>query len=458
VVYDALIDRRLLDLVPENAEKICVGKRSGRHSETQENINRILTEKALGGLTVARLKGGDPFVFGRGGEEILALQEAEIPYTLVPGVTSAVAVPELGGVPVTHRSTARSFHVITGHTGDGLALDGIEKYARVGGTLVFLMGLNRLAEIADSLIEGGMLADTPSAVISHGATARQRIVRAPLSEISETVKNSRLCAPAVIVVGQTAGYDFAPNLRLPLDGVSVGVTGTKRFTGKLSAELSRLGADVRKADFLEVCEYADNAPFDEAVLNIGSYGWVVLTSINGAEIFFSRMKRLGVDLRRTAGLKYAVIGSGTANALSQRGIFADLVPESFTSADLGNALAENVKKGERVLILRAENGSAELSKILEENEIDFDDIKTYRVSDSGADFAGLGGCRFVTFASASGVNAFFERGCGLPDSASAVCIGDITANALESHGIKDYRIAKSQNVTGIIETILEAVK
>jgi uroporphyrinogen III methyltransferase/synthase len=238
----------------------------------------------------------------------------------------------------------------------------------------------------------------------------------------------------------------------------VGVTGTKRFAGKLSAALEKLGADVRMADFLEVREYECNEPFDTAVSHIEQYDWLVLTSINGAEIFFSRMRRLGVDLRRTARLKYAVIGSGTANALAERGIFADLIPGSFTSAELGKALAAKVKPEERVLILRAENGSRELSEILYANGVDFDDIKTYSVSDSGADFGGLQGCGFVTFASASGVNAFFERGRRVPENATAVCIGEVTAAALRAHGVCDFHIAKNQNVRGIIETILEAVK
>lgn len=455
VIYDALIDRRLLGYAPENAEKICVGKRSGRHSETQENINRLLVEKAGAGLTVARLKGGDPFVFGRGGEEILALKNAGIRYTIVPGISSSVAVPELAGIPVTHRGEARSFHVITGRTGDGLAADDIAKYAQPNGTLIFLMGLNRLDGIVHALTDGGMSGGTPAAVISHGATAEQKTVRAPLSQIANRVKAGGLETPAVIVVGETAAHDFSPTLKLPLSGVRVCVTGTKRFAEKLSERLKLLGADVITADFLEVREYEKNAAFDDALMHIGRYGWAVLTSVNGVEIFFSRLKRLGIDLRQTANLKFAAIGSGTANALAGRGIFADLIPESYTSADLAKALCDTVMPNERILIARAENGSRELSDILDSSNISYDDIKTYSVTDGGADIGLSQKCDFITFASASGVNAYFARGADIPDGAKAVCIGEITAKALAAHGVSGFRIAAVQNIDGITDTILQ---
>ena len=207
VVYDSLIDSRLLDFCPE-AEKICVGKRAGQHSAAQEKINSLLVEKALSGRNVVRLKGGDPFVFGRGGEEILELQKHGIPYSVVPGVTSCVAVPELAGIPVTHRRTARCFHVITGHTADSCTPEKLEQYAKIGGTLVFLMGLNSLVEIASGLISGGMPGDTPAAVISNGATIRQRTVRAPLSGIADEVRAAEIPAPAVIVVGIPRSMTF----------------------------------------------------------------------------------------------------------------------------------------------------------------------------------------------------------------------------------------------------------
>ncbi|MBQ1904153.1 MAG: uroporphyrinogen-III C-methyltransferase, partial [Ruminococcus sp.] len=252
VVYDSLIDDRLLSFVRKECEKICVGKRSGRHSETQENINRILVEKAKEGKLVVRLKGGDPFVFGRGGEEILALKKENIEYTVVPGVTSAVAVPELAGIPVTHRELSRSFHVITGHTKDDFSPDRFSAYARLDGTLVFLMGLSHLNDIACELIKYGKKNDTPAAVISNGASRSQRIVKGTLKSIYSDAVSAGLTSPAVIVIGDTVRFDFSENITAPLKNVTVTVTGTKSFVMKLSDKLTAQGADTFLLDFLAV--------------------------------------------------------------------------------------------------------------------------------------------------------------------------------------------------------------
>ena len=192
VVYDSLIDSRLLDFTSDTTEKICVGKRAGHHSEKQERINEILVENALNGKTVVRLKGGDPFVFGRGGEEILALKKHNISYSIVPGISSAIAVPELAGIPVTHRKTSRSFHVITGHTAEDLIPENIKKYASTDETLVILMGLNNLSKIAETLILNGKDKSTPAAVISHGASAKQKTIRSDLKNIADEVKKHKI--------------------------------------------------------------------------------------------------------------------------------------------------------------------------------------------------------------------------------------------------------------------------
>lgn len=205
VVYDSLVDRRLLGFAGKNAELISVGKRCGKPSEKQENINEILVQKALAGKTVARLKGGDPFVFGRGGEEIFALKEAGLEYEVIPGITSCAAVPELAGIPVTHRKVSRGFHVVTGHTAEDLLPENMSALAKENDTLVFLMGFSRLREIAEILVNNGKSPDTPAAVISNGCTSSQRVVRGKLSDIAEISEKSEMCSPAVIVVGETAG-------------------------------------------------------------------------------------------------------------------------------------------------------------------------------------------------------------------------------------------------------------
>ena len=459
VVYDSLIDSRVLDFVPDNAEKICVGKRSGRHSETQDNINKILVEKALANKFVVRLKGGDPFVFGRGGEEILALKENGIEYGIVPGITSSVAVAELAGIPVTHREIARSFHVITGHTSEHLLPENINVYAKLDGTLVFLMGLKNLPEIAHGLIKNGKNENTPVAVISNGACNGQKVLRSTLKNASLDAEKECMKTPAIIVVGEVVNFDFKPTVEVPLENITVTSTGTKRFVNKLSERLSKLGANVDRLDYLNVVEYRNNQKFNNALNNLNDYKWVVLTSINGAEIFLNKLISLRIDIRKLCNLKFAVIGSGTAEVLSKRGIFADLIPDVYTSNALGNALSKSISHGEKVLVLRAAKGSAELSDILNKNNIDFDDIKTYDVL-SGSDSRSSIEINtdFLTFASSSGVNAFFENGYKIGKNTKIVCIGDITANALVKHGVNNFRISRTSNIDGITETILTEVQ
>lgn len=453
VVYDALIDKRLLDFVPENGEKICVGKRSGGHSESQDNINRLLIEKAEAGRMVVRLKGGDPLVFGRGGEEALILREHNIYFEFVPGVTSAIAVPELAGIPVTHRGVSRSFHVITGHTGAGLSCTDFRRYAGLDGTLVFLMGLKNLPDIAAQLMEGGMSPETPAAVISKGGTSAQKLIRDKLKNIAETARRSCAEAPAVTVVGETAALNLLPNGGLPLSGVRIAVTGTERFRTKLSAGLRSLGAEVFTAAALDIQEYKENPELDKALHSIEDYSWVVFTSGYGAEIFFNRMKKLRIDFRRLAGLKFAVIGKGTGEISEQYGIIPDLMPESFTAAELGRALCKTVVSGEKVLLPRAEIASEELTDILLENEIKLHEVKIYNmVSRKGEDFPD---CKYTVFGSSSAVRAYFSVSGEIPANTKPVCIGDVTASELKKYTDSRFLTAQEQTVQGIIKTILE---
>lgn len=332
VIYDSLIDSRSLDFCKDGAEKICVGKRAGRHSSTQEEINTLLVEKAAEGGVVLRLKGGDPFVFGRGGEEITALKAAGIPYSLIPGVTSSVAVPELAGIPVSHRGLSRSFHVITGHTANDLLPEHFESYAKCGGTLIFLMGLRNLPEIAGRLIENGMGENTPAAVISKGATPEQRAVKGCLGDIAEKVKREDLSAPAVIIVGETAGLDLSPTYLPPLYGVSVAVTATKGLSRRLIKSLNALGAYAHRCGGFELRELHDEVT-EKAFsrLSKGFYSHVALTSPNGAEIFLKRLRESRIDIRKLRGVKIAVIGKGTGAKLEKAGLYADIMPENSTA-------------------------------------------------------------------------------------------------------------------------------
>jgi uroporphyrinogen III methyltransferase/synthase len=456
VVYDSLIDPLLLHFVPEQAEKICVGKRAGKHSAAQEEIQEILVAQALAGKTVVRLKGGDPFVFGRGGEEILALQAYAIPYAVVPGISSSIAVPELAGIPVTHRQMSRSFHVITGHTADALLPTNLQRYAQLDGTLVFLMGLQHLRRIADGLLAGGMRCDMPSAVISCGGTAKQQVVKAPLAELADAVTQQGVIAPAVIVVGETTQFSFAATAVQPLEQVSVTITGTKRLTEKMADTLSALGAAVNICNRLTVKAYTENPALDQALAEIQRYRWIVLTSMNGAEIFLKRLQEKRIDLRALTHQKIAVIGSGTASFLAQHGLFADCIPETYTSAALGEALAAQVTAGERVLLLRAEKSTPVLTETLAQHQIAYDDIRTYDVvQQMPSSENSIVETDFLTFASASGVASFFEQGYTISERTKIVCIGAVTAEALQQRGVQQFALAETQTVEGMTNCIIQ---
>lgn len=454
VVFDSLIDKRLLDFCKEGCEKICVGKRAGHHSAKQEDINALLVEKAKsvknGGI-VLRLKGGDPFVFGRGGEEIMALRENNIPYSLIPGVTSAVTAPELAGVPVTHRRTARSFHVITGHTADDLLPEQLESYAKCGGTLVFLMGLRNLTDIAHRLIKGGMSANTPAAVISKGATADQRSVRATLGDIAEKAQAENILPPAVTVVGDTAAYDLSPTYIPPLYGVSAAITSTLGLAKRLIKAFGDLGAYAYRCGGFDIVENKSEKVAN-AFENIaaGEFDWIALTSPNGAEIFIKRLKDFRIDLRRLSGVKIAAIGSGTAKKLENAGLIPDLVPEKYNSADFGEALAQNIANGKKLCILRSSEGSAELLKPLEQNGIAFEDIHTYEPCYGGGEVIQAD---YAIFASAGGVRSFFGGGGQLSDHTKSVAIGEVTAKELANFGINSPLIPEVSTTEGIIELV-----
>ncbi|MGN0649469.1 MAG: uroporphyrinogen-III C-methyltransferase [Oscillospiraceae bacterium] len=451
VVYDSLADSRLLDFAPENAEKIPVGKRCGKPSEKQENINGILVEKALEGKTVARLKGGDPFVFGRGGEEIMALAQSGIEYEVVPGITSCVAVPELAGIPVTHRRVSRGFHVVTGHTADDLLPENMSALAKENDTLVFLMGLNRLREIADTLIANGKPEDTPAAVISDGCTSAQRVVRAALCDIAEACENAVMTSPAVIVIGAVAGFDFSKTVTRPLDNTTVTAVGTDGFTQRLDERLSRLGADVLRIPLIRITENAER--LDNAVSELAEYDTVVFTSANGVKAFFGALCRTKTDIRALAEKRFAVIGAATAQALEQYGIYADILPQEYNAQSLAYALAQRADVG-KALILRAEKGSQKLNEILDSRGVNYRDVKIYDTIPIRADGYRIDS-DFLVFGSSSGVTGFYENGFAASERTAIVAIGEQTANALKEHGASNYSIARQSDINGIAQKIAE---
>lgn len=452
LVYDDLIDAELLNSTRPDCEMIYMGKRSGAHSAPQQEISAKLVEKALEGKTVVRLKGGDPFVFGRGGEEILALQEADIGFEEVPGISSCIAVPASVGIPVTHRGKARSFHVVTGHTADTADSlpEGLENLAKCEGTLVFLMGLKNLPGIAAGLVRFGKSAETPAAVISGADREHPKAVRGVLSDIARKVQDAGLLSPAVIVVGDVAALELADTKQLPLTGRHIGLTGTDAITGKLASGLQALGASVTTLLRSKVVRL----PFDLKAATDGKPHWLAFTSSNGVREFFAQAREEGIDYRKFSALRFAVIGAATGKTLEGYGFHADLIPDEATSHGLGLALQEAVKDGEDVLLYRSARGSRELLQLLDERAIPWTDIPTYDLQPEIPMGASPKKMDYLAFSSASGVNLFADAFGGIPEGVKCVCIGTVTAAALERRGVTDYLMASEISAEGILTTIL----
>ena len=379
VVHDRLSAVELLELAPDTAERIDVGKAPRHHRMTQDDINALLVERGLTGQTVVRLKGGDPFVFARGSEEAHALAAAGVPYEVVPGITSALAVPAYGGIPVTQRFSSTSFTVVTGHedpsSGDGTVDWGA--VANTGGTLVILMGVGRWPQIAERLLAAGRSPETPAAAVRWGSRPNQHTVRATLA----TLADHPLEAPSVIVVGQVAAEDLNWFEGRPLFGRTVVVTRARAQASAFAHELRSLGASVIEAPTIEVVDPSDGgaalrAAVDELSSGTGAYDWLVVTSVNGVERTFDHLP----DARVLAGVRVAAVGTATAEALAARRIVADLVPERFVAEGLIEAFPAPPPEGGRVLLARAEVARTELPDALRAMGWEVPDVAAYRAA------------------------------------------------------------------------------
>ena len=491
LLYDSLSAKELLERARPDCERIDVGKRYGGQAVSQEEINRLLVQKAGEGKRVVRLKGGDPYVFGRGGEEMLALQEAGIACEEVPGISSAIAAPAAAGIPVTHRGLSRSVTVLTASS----LTEGEERMteadygalARLSGTLVILMGMHHLKELTDRLIGAGMPPSRPAAVVMEGATERQKWVRAPLKRLAEEAERAGLKAPAVIVIGETAALHLAPmdfsgtndrpqetfpqgaadrQASGPLSGVRVGVTGTAGFAARLGAALGKQGAETVELGFLET------VPTERSLPELSGFSWLVFTSPNGVRIFLEKMKQERRDLRTLVGKRIAVIGPGTEETLAEGGLIFDLMPEIHDASHLGAALAERMGPGERALLLRSELGSPALTQKLSEAGREYRDFALYELREKlGQREEAFRRLRenppdYLLFGSASGVRSFVD---GLIQSAPRCgslprigCIGPQCRAAWEEEKgrlkpfltrLPEAFTAEEFNIDGLVRTV-----
>lgn len=462
VVYDALVGSGILSLIPASAEKINAGKRASNHTLLQEQTNELLLQKALEGKRVVRLKGGDPFLFGRGGEELELLEANSIPYEVVPGVTSAISVPAYCGIPVTHRDYCSSVHIITGHKKKNEPLDiPFRALAETGGTLIFLMGISNLAEICQGLIQGGMSPEMPAAVLQKGTSAEQRALVADLQTLPQRAIDEKVEMPAIIVVGKVCQLQkrFSWTEALPLFGCRVAVTRPRDRAGTLTGRLAELGAQVIEIPTISTRRITPNPLLNQALEQLPSYHWIVFTSPAGVQHFFTAMFEFGKDIRSLAYAKFAAIGTGTAAELKKYGILADLIPEIYDAEHLGAALAGTVKPEEKLLIPRASLGSEALTAAL--RGFSFTDLPIYdtclecpETPDIAQDFRDHPQTAAV-FTSASTVRGFAAAARGLDfTKVTALCIGKQTAAQAAEYGM-NIKIAKKATMDALVQLVLE---
>lgn len=459
VIYDRLADEKILRYIPATAEKIYVGKSSGRHTLRQEEINRLLVEKGNAKKIVVRLKGGDPFVFGRGGEEANFLRQNNIDFEIISGVTSAVAVPAYAGIPVTHRGVAASFAVVTGHEDPAKSESSInwEKISTGVDTLIFLMGIANLPQITAKLIECGRAKNTPAAVIRNGTKFSQEILISTLEKISVEVAEKNIQPPAIFVVGEVVNLreDLKWFDKKILFGKKIAVTRTRQQASKLTAQLENLGAEVLEIPTIKIAPPSDNFKnLDAAISNIKNFDWLIFTSANGVEKFFERLKFFKLDSRALSNSKIAVIGSATAEKLSNYGIIADLMPKEFRAESLIDALKDSVS-GKNILIARAEIAREILPVELEKFGANVTVAAAYKILPvDDAKKINFAEIDLVTFTSSSTVENFVKAvGIETLKKIKTAAIGTVTAETLEKFGVMADITAKEFTIAGLVDAI-----
>lgn len=469
VAIDALVSREIAAMVPAGTEVIHVGKRSSAHTLPQDKINALLVEEARKGKRVVRLKGGDPFVFGRGGEEAEEIAAAGLSFEIVPGISSSIAGPAYAGIPVTHRSFATSLTLVTGHESEESTGINWPVLAKLGGTIVFMMGFANLPLIVRKLIEHGMSARKPVAVISKATTREQRTVTGTLADIDAKIAGASLPTPALIVVGDVVKEHDVINWfeTRPLFGKRVVVTRAREQASDLKRLLEESGAQVLQFPTIEIASPDSWDSLDAVVSNLSAYAWVIFTSTNGVKSFFERLRAKGKDARSLAGCKVAAVGETTAAGLKSHGIVPDLVPGKFQSTALLPLLDAN-QRGVRTAVIRAAEGRDDLIDELRKRGGTVDLAIAYRTRAADFDIEELrsliasSAVDVVTFTSASTVDHFFskltpEERASVNARAILASIGPTTSEAIRRYGKSPDIEAKAASVQALHDAVVERV-
>ena len=470
VVYDYLASATLLKYAQKDAEIIYVGKKGGAHTLPQENINALLVDKAKAGRIVARLKGGDPFIFGRGGEEAEDLIAAGIPFEVVPGVTSAIAAPAYAGIPLTHRKFASTVAFVTGHEDPTKETSSIDwaSIAKGIGTTVFLMGIKNLPHIAAQLIRHGKPSETPVALIRWGTTTAQVTVTGTLATIAADAERAGIKAPAVIVVGEVVGLRNSLKWfeNRPLFGKKIVVTRAREQASDLVAGLTALGAECVEYPTIAVAPPADWKPVDRAIESLRSYDWLIFTSVNGVSFFFDRLFERGEDIRALGSIRTACIGPATAKKLFERGIRCDVLPDSYRAESVVAAFGNESIAGKNILLPRAKEARPILPVELTKMGARVDEVTVYQTRQVREHAEPLirklreGAVDLVTFTSSSTVKNFKSL---LPEQGFAemikgvtiASIGPITSDTARELGFDVHITAETYTIPGLVDAILK---
>ncbi|MBU3190243.1 uroporphyrinogen-III C-methyltransferase [Clostridium bowmanii] len=454
VLYDRLANDSLLKYLNKECKIYYCGKEPGCHYKNQEETNDMLVKLAKEGNTVGRIKGGDPYVFGRGGEEALRLENEGIEFEVIPGITSAIAVLNYAGIPVTHRAISQSFHVFTGHTADKLDINW-KSVASLNGTLIFLMGLKNIGVITNSLINNSKDAECPCAVIMRGSTSKQKKVVGTLSNICSKVEEAGFKSPCIIVVGGVVELSEKLNWyeRKPLFGKNICITRSKQQSVEISEKLLDLGAQITAINSIEIKDTAKN--LKEYIKKFSSYDYLVLTSVNGVNLFFKYLKDNELDIRKIGG-EFCAIGPATAKAIKNMGINPLIIAEQFVSESLLTELKNHVKPGDKILIPGSKNAREYLGEELRKLDCCVDEVPIYEIGQGTLQNEGVfDNVDIVIFTSPStvknmismlGINRIKEKEC--------IAIGLITGEELSKNNIK-YSVCDEYSSNGIIKNLLQ---
>lgn len=467
IVYDYLANPEMLRWARADAELVYVGKKAGAHTLTQSEINALLVEKARAGADVVRLKGGDPMIFGRGGEEAQELVEAGVPFEIVPGISSAIAGPAYAGIPVTHRAFNTQLTIFTGHedpTKEATTVD-YERIAQTPGTRVMLMGVKRIREITDAMRAAGAGDDLPVALVRWATTGRQQTVTGTLATIADVVESTGFQAPAVAVFGEVVTLRDSLNWfeRRPLFGKRVVVTRTRRQAGALSRRLRDLGADAFELPTIRIEPSVgeDRARFLQLVGDAHTYDWLVFTSPNGVDAFFDAFFARYDDVRSIGGVRIAAIGPGTAARIRENRLAVDLLPDEFVAESLVECLVREAGTIENQMILwvRAEGAREVIGRELSGRGAIVDEAVAYRTVAETEDVSGgqqrlrTEGADVITFTSSSTVECFLELGIDLPDDVLVASIGPITSETIRRHGLPVHVEAERHDIPGLVAAV-----